>query len=274
MNLNTKKQQQQNVQCNPTSDKKEDKRNTNLFDKPTNENISNDDKDKIYQNNDNKKTGIIIATVAGLGIVIIIVLIVILLKGGGQDTQEYNDQQFVEHQTNTEEEPTEITDTPEYTQQYNTEQDEYDNPNNNTHAPNGEKEVGFQDFSGDTNRNAGNKLTDPNKVLKDVYGLSTRVDYDVSSIDTITDFVNYEKHRGTWGGGVELYWLDATYKNTPYIIQVPFKFYKELDDIGIVPVKMEVLRIPPSTNGDANERTIISYMTLDEETLENLLSGR
>lgn len=273
MNLNTKKQQQQNVQCNPTSDKKEDKRNTNLFDKPTNENISNDDKDKIYQNNDNKKTGIIIATVAGLGIVIIIVLIVILLKGGGQDTQEYNNQQFVEHQTNTEEEPTEITDTPEYTQQYNTEQDEYDNPNN-THAPNGEKEVGFQDFSGDTNRNAGNKLTDPNKVLKDVYGLSTRVDYDVSSIDTITDFVNYEKHRGTWGGGVELYWLDATYKNTPYIIQVPFKFYKELDDIGIVPVKMEVLRIPPSTNGDANERTIISYMTLDEETLENLLSGR
>lgn len=273
MNLNTKKQQQQNVQRNPTSDKKEDKRNTNLFDKPTNENISNDDKDKIYQNNDNKKTGIIIATVAGLGIVIIIVLIVILLKGGGQDTQEYNNQQFVEHQTNTEEEPTEITDTPEYTQQYNTEQDEYDNPNN-THAPNGEKEVGFQDFSGDTNRNAGNKLTDPNKVLKDVYGLSTRVDYDVSSIDTITDFVNYEKHRGTWGGGVELYWLDATYKNTPYIIQVPFKFYKELDDIGIVPVKMEVLRIPPSTNGDANERTIISYMTLDEETLENLLSGR
>lgn len=129
--------------------------------------------------------------------------------------------------------------------------------------------VGTQDFTGNTTMSNSDVLTDPDKYLEDIYGLTTRVDYTVSSISNVADFVSYEKHRGTWGGGLELYWLDVEYKNNNYVIQVPFKYYKELDDIGIVPVKMEVLSIQGVSSSET--LTVISYMSLDEETLKDIL---
>lgn len=132
--------------------------------------------------------------------------------------------------------------------------------------------MGTQDFTGDTNMNAGSVLTNPDEYVEDIYGLTTRVDYTVKRISSVADFVSYEKKRGTWGGGLELYWLDATYKNQKYVVQVPFQYYKELDDVGIVPVKMEVLTISGSAEGE--ELSVISYMCLDEKTLSDILKNQ
>lgn len=133
--------------------------------------------------------------------------------------------------------------------------------------------VGTQDFTGNTTMQSTSPMSNPDDFVKDLYGLTTRVDYNVSQIQSAADFVNYTKYRGTWGGGLELYYLDCTYKNAHYVVQIPFRFYKELDDTGIVPVKMEVLRIADSSS-TTGYLTIISYMCLDEETLNTILKSQ
>lgn len=132
--------------------------------------------------------------------------------------------------------------------------------------------IGTQDFTGDTNMTSNSVLTDPDNFVKDLYGLTLQTDYTVSAIQSAADLVNYKKCRGTWGGGIELYYLDVIYRDTKYVIQVPFKYYKELDDEGIVPVKMEVLRIKSATSDDY--LSVISYMTLDEDTLKSILKAQ
>lgn len=142
-------------------------------------------------------------------------------------------------------------------------------PSGGSSIPSG---MGTQDFTQNTNMTTSSVLTDPDQYIEDLYGLTTRVDYTVSNISSVADFVSYTKHRGTWGGGLELYWLEADYKGSKYVIQVPFEYYKELDDTGIVPVKMEVLTIAGST---ADEKlTVISYMCLDEKVLEDILKNQ
>ena len=138
-----------------------------------------------------------------------------------------------------------------------------------TQQPTQQPSFGTQDFTQNTNMNAGSVLTNPDEFVEDIYGLSTRVNYTVSKIGNAADFVSYEKKRGTWGGGLELYWLEATYKGNKYVIQVPFEYYKELDEVGIVPVKMEVVTVPGSAEGET--LTIITYMQLDADTLKTIL---
>ena len=135
-----------------------------------------------------------------------------------------------------------------------------------------ENNLGTQDFTGNTNMSNSDVMTNPDMYVEDLYGLTTRVDYTVKNISSVADFVSYTKHRGTWGGGLELYWLDVNYKDRKYVVQVPFQYYKELDEIGIVPVKMEVLTVEGSANGDV--LTVISYMSLDEATLKEVLKSQ
>lgn len=135
-------------------------------------------------------------------------------------------------------------------------------------APSLPSDIGTQDFTQNTTMESNSPLTNPDQFLEDLYGLTTNVDYTVKNISNATDFVEYTKYRGTWGGGIELYWLNVKYKGRPYVIQVPFRYYKELSETGIVPVKMEVLQIVGS---DGDDRTVISYMELDEETLKAVL---
>ncbi len=134
--------------------------------------------------------------------------------------------------------------------------------------------LGIQDFTGNTNMTTSDTLDNIDEDLEDLFGLSLRVDYTVSKIENITDFVNYQKKRGTWGNGLEIYYLDATYKGAKYFIQVPYKYYKELDDTGIVPVNMEVLRINSNTGTSDDERVVISYMKLDSKTLESVKKNK
>lgn len=138
--------------------------------------------------------------------------------------------------------------------------------------PIGNPNVGTQDFTTNSTMQSSSALTSPDDFLKDINGLTTRVDYTVSDIQSAADFVSYTKHRGTWGGGLELYWLECTYKSAQYVVQVPFRYYKELDDEGIVPVKMEVLRIKSETSDEY--LTIISHMALDEATLKSILKSQ
>lgn len=129
--------------------------------------------------------------------------------------------------------------------------------------------VGTQDFTGDTNMTSTTSPEDGDNFLQDINGLTTQVNYTVDRIYDAADFVSYTKHRGTWNAGLELYWLEATYKEKKYVIQVPFKYYKELDDVGIVPVKMEVLSIKSEIDG--SQLTVVSYMNLDETVLKQIL---
>lgn len=131
-------------------------------------------------------------------------------------------------------------------------------------------DLGTQDFTQDTNWSVSDELTNPDEFTKDLYNLTLNVDYTVSEISNVSDFVSYEKHRGTWGSGLELYWLDVDYKGRKYVIQVPFDYYKELDEIGIVPVKMEVLEIEQGVD----TLYVISYMCLDEDTLKAVLKSQ
>lgn len=136
----------------------------------------------------------------------------------------------------------------------------------------GDGSLGIQDFTQNTTMDNTSPLTDPNGFVEDLHGLTTRVDYTVSAIQSnVVDFVNYTKKRGTWGGGLELYYLDCTYKGNQYVVQVPFLYYKELDDEGIVPVKMEVLFVKEA-NGDT--LSIVSYMQLDAATLQAVIKSK
>lgn len=145
-------------------------------------------------------------------------------------------------------------------------------PSKETPVPELNNDFGTQDFTKDTNMQTSSVLNDPEEFVEDIYGLSTRVDYTVSKISSAADFVSYEKKRGTWGGGLELYWLDAVYKGKQYSIQIPFEYYKELDEVGIVPVKMEVVTVPGSADGEF--LTIITYMQLDADTLKTILKSQ
>lgn len=132
--------------------------------------------------------------------------------------------------------------------------------------------VGTQNFAGDTTMKQDSPLVNPEEYLTDVFGLTMQVNYTVKEISEIADFVSYEKHRGTWGGGLELHWLDVEYKGSQYVIQVPFKYYKELEDSGIIPVKMEVLSVEGPKSGQ--NLTVISYMCLDEEVLATIMKSQ
>lgn len=261
-NSNNKKSEESQI-------KKNNEKHNNLF--------SDSEKSKVEQNeesntsNKSPKSGIFIIGGIIVGIVIILVLLITLIFSGNDEpvNSAQQNEQVVQQENLTDQQ----VPTPQQAQSNNSNNEQNSNQSNGTSEGN-RKDVGFQDFTGDTNMQTSTTLDDPDSALKDIYGLSVRVDYNVDDIDYVTDFVNYKKHRGTWGGGLELYWLEATYKDIPYIIQIPFKYYKELDDTGIVPVKMEVLRVSVTGSSDGSERTIVSFMELDEATLKTLLKNK
>ena len=187
--------------------------------------------------------------VGGAGVVALVVICFLLFgnRGNNQPTQNQNTQQ------------TPVQQEQQQTQQQQPTTDPLEN-------------MGIQDFTGNTNMTNSDVLTNPDKYVQDIYGLSTRVNYTVEAINNVADFVSYVKYRGTWGGGLELYWLEVNYKGSKYVIQIPFSYYKELTVEGIVPVKMEVLTIKGSKSGE--KLTVISYMWLDDATLKTILNNK
>lgn len=87
--------------------------------------------------------------------------------------------------------------------------------------------------------------------------------YKIVEIKTVTDFINYEKHRAITAEGLEFYWLEATYKDRPYKVQVPLSIAKELETKGITVVDVEVAVLE-----DKSE--IVTYMSVRKDA-KNLL---
>ena len=215
-----------------------------------------DDDDDILDSVPDKKSSKNNLLIGAIGVIIVAVLVLAFLLFGGKRSNPQDtpiDPPAVQQQD------------PNIAQNEQQQQQQQQQTQDNE-TPDG---LGTQDFTQNTTMKNGDVLTNPDEYVEDLYGLTTRVDYTVDRISFIADFVSYEKHRGTWGGGLELYWLDATYKGNKYVVQVPFQYYKELDDTGIVPVKMEVLSIKGSVGGE--NLSVISYMCLDEATLKDIL---
>lgn len=129
---------------------------------------------------------------------------------------------------------------------------------NNSTSTQNSASAGLPNFNVNTNMKSDSAVTDYSEFVKNLQGDDVKVDYTVSRIDTKQDFVNYTKYRTVTGTGIELYWLDVIYKDRSYTITVPFKIYKELDDVGIVPVNMEVLILTDNSE-------IISYMEVNTD---------
>ncbi len=209
-----------------------------------------DEDDEVISNAMNrggKKNNMVFIGLAAV-VVVVIVLVFVLLRGGNKEPAPNPDAGTNPPQQTTEETPPSDSSTEPYT------------PGN----------VGIQDFTQDTNNVSDSPLTNPEHFIQDLQGLTTRVNYEVTAINNIVDYVNYTKYRGTWGGGLELYYLDCLYHGNRYVIQVPFKYYKELEDSGIVPVMMELLHIKDGND----DLTVVSYMTLDEDVLNAILNAQ
>ena len=118
--------------------------------------------------------------------------------------------------------------------------------------------AGIPDLNNNTKMTNTAKPTDPKEFMKDIKGDQIPKAYTVVRIETVTDFVNYTKKRAIMGDGVELYWLEATYKGQPYVITIPYQMFKELDDTGITVVNVEVLHLKDG-------HTVVSYMSVNPD---------
>lgn len=79
--------------------------------------------------------------------------------------------------------------------------------------------------------------------VSDLNGKKVKENFEIASIETITDFISYTKKRAVTADGIELYWLDAKYKGKKAKVQVPFKIFKELDPVGVTVVDVEVVKV-------------------------------
>lgn len=112
-----------------------------------------------------------------------------------------------------------------------------------------------QDVDGTSPNQNPTDAKDFTNSVTDLNGNKIDSNYVVSSREVVTDYVNYEKKRGITSNGLELYWLDVTYKDNPYVIQVPYQTWSNLDSKGTTVVDMEVLNIDDGSQ-------VISYMQL------------
>lgn len=119
---------------------------------------------------------------------------------------------------------------------------------------------------GATDFQSGNDKTSPivysaTDFIKDLNGVDIAAVYNVKSYEYVEDYVNYEKRRAIVSNGMELYWLEVTYKGRAYKCTIPFWRFQALDNTGICKVRIEVLILEGGEN-------IISYMNVINDTNE------
>lgn len=124
--------------------------------------------------------------------------------------------------------------------------------------------------------NLNSNTTDENKakvtgdeLVTNLNGQSVATNYKVKNIQTVRDYINYTKYRTVTGTGLEFYWLNATYKENTYIVQVPYQVFKELDDVGITLVDVEV-----TTLDDGNNSEIVTYMNVVKNSKSIINGGK
>lgn len=124
--------------------------------------------------------------------------------------------------------------------------------------------------------NLNSNTTDENKasvtgdqLVTNLNGQKVDTNYKVKNIQTVRDYINYTKYRTVTGTGLEFYWLNATYKENTYIVQVPYQVFKELDDVGITLVDVEV-----TTLDDGNNSEIVTYMDVVKNSKSIINGGK
>lgn len=127
--------------------------------------------------------------------------------------------------------------------------------------------AGIKDISGDTVKKNTAPVV-PEKFVKDLKGKPVAENYDIANIKTVIDFISYKKNRAVTGEGVELYWLDATYKGKPAKVQVPLSIFKELDEVGVTVVDVEIAEVYDGNNNYQEIATSFSVNPSYKEVLE------
>lgn len=118
-------------------------------------------------------------------------------------------------------------------------------------------EPGVIDYDSNENMKNSDTLDSPTDFLKDLNGISIPIDYNVESIDYVRDYVNYTKHRASIDDGMELYWIEISYKGKDYRCTIPFWRYKAMDDSGICITQIEVLTL------EGGEKIISNMVVVD-----------
>lgn len=106
-------------------------------------------------------------------------------------------------------------------------------------------------------------VTDESKITSDLNGNELNTNYKIKSINTVRDFINFKKYRAQTADGMEFYWLEVTYKEKPYKVQVPYKIFKELDDSGITVADIEVTKVD---KGGGQSGEVVTYMNIVENS--------
>lgn len=118
---------------------------------------------------------------------------------------------------------------------------------------------GDPSYDDSNNNTTSGKVFDENDYVKDLKGADVSAVYSVSSRNYIKTHVSYTAKRAIIDDGMEMYWLDVVYKKKKYRVQVPFYYFKDLDDEGICRVEIEVLNLEGGGQ-------IISYMQVVDES--------
>lgn len=87
------------------------------------------------------------------------------------------------------------------------------------------------------------KVYSADDYIKDLQGADVPAIFSVNSMDYIKTHVSYVAKRAIIDDGMEMYWLDVTYKKKKYRMQVPYYYFKSLEDEGICRVEIEVLNL-------------------------------
>ena len=103
--------------------------------------------------------------------------------------------------------------------------------------------VGLPEFDPKENGATSATVYSASDYIKDLNGYDIPAVYEVSSRSYIKDFANYEAKRAILADGMEMYWLEITYKEKPYRCQVPFYIFKDLETTGICVVEIELLTL-------------------------------
>lgn len=115
--------------------------------------------------------------------------------------------------------------------------------------------LGITDFDKSENNTTSDTISPASDFLLDLSGVEIPQNFAVADRTYVKDFVNYTAKRAVVDDGMELYWLEVTYKGKNYRMQVPFYAFKDLDKSGICAVEMEVLTLEGGGQ-------VISYMQI------------
>ena len=124
-------------------------------------------------------------------------------------------------------------------------------------------DVGLPDYNHSDNNTTTATVYSASDYIKDLNGVTIPAIYNVKSRDYIKDFVNYEAKRAIIDDGMELYWLEVSYNEKKYRVQVPFYIFKDLNKTGICAVEIEVLTLQGGEKVISYMQVVTDYSTLE-----------